>query len=38
MVEYDRVNLKLSNQQIKKLKEEVKSNNGITLRISNKKF
>ena len=38
MVEYERVNLKLSNQQIKKLKEAVKSNNGITLRISNKNF
>ena len=38
MVEYKRVNLKLSNQQIKKLKEAVKSNNGTTLRISNKNF
>ena len=38
MVEYDRVNLKLSNQQIKKLKEAVKSNNGTTLRIGNKNF
>ena len=27
MVEYQRVNLKLSKQQIKKLKEAVKSNN-----------
>ena len=33
MLEYERVNLKLSSQQIKKLKEAVKSNNGTTLRI-----
>ena len=38
MVKYERVNLKLSNQQIKKLKEAVKSNNGTTLRIGNKNF
>ena len=38
MVEYERVNLKLSNQQIKKLKEAVKSNNETTLRIGNKNF
>ena len=38
MVEYERVNLKLSNQQIRKLKEAVKSNNGTTLRIGNKNF
>ena len=38
MVEYKRVNSKLSNQQIKKLKEAVKSNNGTTLRIGNKNF
>ena len=38
MVEYDRVSLKGSNQQIKKLKEAVKSNNGTTLRIGNKNF
>ena len=38
MVEYERVNLKLSNQQIKKLKEAVKSNNGTTLRIGKKNF
>ena len=38
MVEYERINLKLSNQQIKKIKEAVKSNNGKTLRIGNKKF
>ena len=38
MVEYERVSLKLSNQQINKLKEAVKSNNGKTLRIGNKSF
>ena len=38
MVEYERVNLELSNQQIKKLKEAVKNNNGTTLRIGNKNF
>ena len=38
MVEYERINLKLSNQQIKKLKEAVKGNNGTTLRIGNKYF
>ena len=38
MVEYERVSLKLSNQQIKKLKEAVKSNNGTTLRTGNKYF
>ena len=38
MVEYERINLKLSNQQIKKLKEAVKSNNGTALRIGNKNF
>ena len=36
MVEYKRVSIKLSNQQIKKLKETVKGNNGITLKIGNK--
>ena len=38
MVEHERTNLKLSNQQIKKLIEAVKSNNGTTLRIGNKNF
>ena len=38
MIEYERIDLKLSNQQIKKLKEAVKSNNGTTLRIGNKNF
>ena len=38
MVEYKKVNLKPSNQQIKELKEALKSNNGTTLRISNKNF
>ena len=38
MVEYERVNFKLSSQQIKKLKEALKSNNGTTLRIGSKNF
>ena len=38
MLEYERVNLKLSDQQIKKIREAVKSNNGTTLRIGNKNF
>ena len=38
MVEYKKLNLKLSNQQIKKLKEAVKSSNGTTLRVGNKNF
>ena len=38
MVEYETLNLKFSNQQIKKLKEAVKGNNGTTLRIGNKHF
>ena len=38
MVDYERVNLKLLNQQIKKLKEAIKSNTGTTLRIGNKNF
>ena len=38
MVEYEIVNLKLSNQQIKNLKGAAKSNNGTTLRIGNKNF
>ena len=38
MVEYERVNLKRLNQQIKKLNEAVKTNNGTNLRIGNKNF
>ena len=38
MVEYNKVNLKLSNLQLSKLKNAVKNNNGTTLRIGNKKF
>ena len=38
MVEYKRISIKLSNQQIKKLKQAVKCNNGTTLRIGNKNF
>ena len=38
MVKYTKVNVKLSNAQIKKLKNEVKSNTRTTLRISLKMF
>ena len=38
MVEYTKVNVKLSNTQIKKLKDAVKNNTGTTLRISLKMF
>ena len=37
MVEYTKVNVRLSNIQIKKLKDAVKNNTGTTLRISFKK-
>ena len=36
MVEYTKVNVKLSNTQIKKLKDAVKDNTGTTLRINSK--
>ena len=38
MVEYNKVNVKLSNTQLKKLKDAVKNNTGTTLRISLKMF
>ena len=38
MVEYAKVNVKLSDSQIKKLKDAVKGNTGTTLRISLKMF
>ena len=38
MVKYNKINLKLSNLQLKKLKEAVKNNNGATLRIGNRNF
>ena len=38
MVEYIKVNVKLSDSQIKKLKDVVKDNTGTTLRISLKMF
>ena len=34
MVEYTKVNVKLSNGQLKKLKDAVSNNTGTTLRIS----
>ena len=38
MIEYSKVNVKLSDSQIKKLKDVVKDNTGTTLRISLKMF
>ena len=38
MVEYNKVNVKLSNNQLKKLKTAVKDKTGTTLRISLKMF
>ena len=38
MVEYNKVNVKLSDSQIKKLKDAVKNNTGTTLRISLRMF
>ena len=38
MVEYTKINIKLSDSQIKKLKDAVKDNTGTTLRISLKMF
>ena len=38
MVEYNKVNVKLSDGQIKKLKDAVKDNTGTTLRINFKMF
>ena len=38
MVEYTKVNVKLSNTQLKKLKDAVKNNTRTTLRINSKIF
>ena len=38
MVEYNKVNVKLSDVQLKKLKDAVKDNTGTTLRINFKMF
>ena len=38
MVEYSKVNCKLTNLQLNKLKKAVKSNEGVTLRLSIKNF
>ena len=38
MVEYTKVNVKLSNSQLKKLKDAVSNNTGTTLRINLKMF
>ena len=38
MVEYNKINCKLTNLQLNKLKKAVKSNEGLTLRLSTKNF
>ena len=38
MVEYSKINCKLTNLQLNKLKKVVKSNEGLTLRLSTKNF
>ena len=38
MVEYNKINRKLTNVQINKLEKAVKSNEGTTLRLGNKTF
>ena len=38
MIEYSKINCKLTNLQLNKLKKAVKSNEGLTLRLSNKNF
>ena len=38
MVEYSKTNCKLTNLQLNKLKKTVKSNEGLTLRLSTKNF
>ena len=38
MVDYTKVNVKLSNTQLKKLKDAVKNNTRTTLRINSKMF
>ena len=38
MIEYTKVNVKLSNTQLKKLKDAVRNNTRTTLRINSKMF
>ena len=38
MIEYSKINCKLTNLQLNKLKKAVKSNEGLTLRLSTKNF
>ena len=38
MVEYSKINCKLTNLQLNKLEKAVKSNEGVTLRLSTKNF
>ena len=38
MAQYNKVNLHLTNLQLKKIQDAVKNNNGKTIRLSNKNF
>ena len=38
MVEYSKINFKLTNLQLNKFKKAAKSNEGLTLRLSTKNF
>ena len=38
MVQHNKVNLQLSNLQLKKIQDAVKNNNGTTIRLNNKNF
>ena len=38
MVQYNKVNLQLTNLQLKKIADTVKNNNGTTIRLRNKNF
>ena len=38
MVQYSKIDLHLTNLQLKKIADAVKNNNGTTIRLSNKNF
>ena len=38
MVQYSKIDLHLTNLQLKKIADAVKTNNGTTIRLSNKNF
>ena len=37
MIQYNKVNLQLSDTQLKKIQDAVKNNNGTTIRLSNRR-